>query len=72
MLAAWPQSLLQDRLLAAWPQSLLQDHLLAACPQSLLPHSSPTPEKLLTVPLVNKCPKCLVEPVLENIFMTCS
>ena len=64
MLAAWPQSLLQDHLLAAWPQSLLQDCLLAAWAWSLLPHSSPTPEKLLTVPLVNKCPKRLLEPVL--------
>ena len=45
-------------------RSLLQDHLLAAWPQSLLPHSSPTPEKLLTVPPVNKYPKCLVEPWL--------
>ena len=62
MLAAGPQSLLQDRLLAAWPQSLLRDRLLAAWPQSLLPHSSPTPEKLLTVPPVNKYPKHLVEP----------
>ena len=64
MLAAWPRSLLQDRMLAAWPWSLLQDHLLATWPQSLLPHSSPTPEKLLSVPPVNKYPKCLVEPVL--------
>ena len=64
MLAAWPWSLLQDRLLAAWPRSLLQDRLLAAWPQSLLPHSSPTPEKLLSIPPVNKYPKCLVEPVL--------
>ena len=38
--------------------------MLAAWPQSLLPHSSPTPEKLLTIPPVNKCPKCLLEPVL--------
>ena len=55
----WRQvmALWQDRMLAAWPQSLLQDHLLAAWPWSLLPHSSPTPEKLLTIPLVNKCPK---------------
>ena len=51
-------------MLAAWPRSLLQDCLLAAWPQSLLPHSSPTPEKLLTVPPVNKYPKRLVEPCL--------
>ena len=51
-------------MLAAWSRSLLQDHLLAAWPQSLLPHSSPTPEKLLSVPPVSKYPKCLVEPVL--------
>ena len=38
--------------------------MLAAWPRSLLPHLSPTPEKLLTIPLVNKCPKCLLEPVL--------
>ena len=64
MLAAWPRSLLQDHMLATWPQSLLQDRLLAAWPQSLLPHLSPTPEKLLSVPPVNKYPKHLVEPVL--------
>ena len=65
MLAPWPQSLLQDHLLAAWPWSLLQDcFLLAAWPRSLLPHSSPIPEKLLTLAPVNKCPKCLLESVL--------
>ena len=51
-------------MLATWPRSMLQDHLLAAWPQSLLPHSSPIPEKLLTVPPVNKYPKRLVEPWL--------
>ena len=44
--------------------ALWQDCMLAAWPQSLLPHSSPTPEKLLTVPPVNKYPKHLVEPWL--------
>ena len=57
-------ALWQDCMLAAWPRSLLQDRLLAAWPQSLLPHLSPTPEKLLSVPPVNKYPKRLVEPVL--------